>query len=331
VDQLLGSVGDDDRERKVMEVRGRPLHFGVQLQAQRTSWQDFVSALRSIEDLGFDSAWTFDHMLPFSGPGDGACFETLTTLAAMAALTERVRIGVLVNGVLYRDPATLAKSAAQVDHISGGRLEFSLGAAWAEREFRAYGLRFPPLAERYARLEEALEVVTSLWSRPRTTFAGRYYSLDDAPCEPKPLQQPYPPITIGGSGLGSLRLAAKYATTWNVQGSAEKVAERAGVLESCCNEAARSFSDIQISLHPQLAVAPTHDEAEELAARVAAGHGENLENQRDTWLLGDPAEVADQLRRYTEVGVSHFVIGIGHPFDVGPLKLLREEVLPALG
>ena len=104
-----------------MEVRSRPLRFGVQLQAQRTSWQEYVAALRSVEELGFDSAWTCDHLLPFSGPDDGPCFDALTTLAAMATLTSRVRIGVLVNGVLYRDPATLAKSAALVDHISGGR------------------------------------------------------------------------------------------------------------------------------------------------------------------------------------------------------------------
>ena len=155
-----------------MEVRGRPLHFGVQLQAQRTSWQDYAAALRSVEELGFDSAWTSDHLLPFSGPDDGACFDALTTLAAMATLTSRVRIGVLVNGVLYRDPATLAKSAALVDHISGGRLEFSLGAAWAEREFRTYGLPFPPLAQRYERLDEALQIVRSLWREQPDDLRG---------------------------------------------------------------------------------------------------------------------------------------------------------------
>ena len=210
-----------------MEVRGRSLHFGVQLQAQRTSWQDYAAAVRSVEDLGFDSVWTCDHLLPFSGPDDGACFDALTTLAAMAALTSRARIGVLVNGVLYRDPATLAKSAALVDHISGGRLEFSLGAAWAEREFRTYGLPFPSLAERYERLDEALQIVRSLWREHRTTFVGHHYSVKNAPCEPKPLQQPHPPITIGGSGLGTLRLAAKHATTWNMQGPPGKCAERA--------------------------------------------------------------------------------------------------------
>ena len=314
-----------------MEVRGRPLHFGVQLQAQRTSWQDYAAALRSVEELGFDSAWTSDHLLPFSGPDDGACFDALTTLAAMATLTSHVRIGVLVNGVLYRDPATLAKSAALVDHISGGRLEFSLGAAWAEREFRTYGLPFPSLAQRYERLDEALQIVRSLWREQRTTFVGHHYSVENAPCEPKPLQQPHPPITIGGSGLGTLRLAAKHATIWNMQGSPDKCAERSALLRRCCEEVGRNFDEIELSVHPLLALARTREEAEALATRTAAGHGQDLEGQRGNWLLGTPSEVADQLRGYAGVGISHWVIGIGHPFDMTRLRLLREEVLPALG
>jgi F420-dependent oxidoreductase-like protein len=313
-----------------MEVRGRPLHFGVQLQAQRTSWQDYVAGLRSVEDLGFDSAWTSDHLLPFSGPDDGPCFDALTTLAAMATLTTRVRVGVLVNGVFYRDPATLAKSAALVDQISGGRLEFSVGAAWAEREFRTYGLPFPSLAERYGRLAEALEIVKSLWREHRTTFAGKYYSVENAPCEPKPLQQPHPPITIGGSGLGTLRLAAKHATIWNMQGSPSKCAERAALLKRCCEEVGRDFGEIELSVHPLMALARTHESAEDLASRTAASHGEEIEGQRGHWLLGTPGEVADQLRRYTEVGISHCVIGVGHPFDSTQLRMFREEVVPEL-
>ena len=314
-----------------MEVRGRPLHIGVQLQSQRTSWKEYAVAIQSVEELGFDSVWTCDHLLPFSGADDGPCFDALTTLAAMATLTTRVRIGVLVNGVLYRDPATLAKSAALVDHISGGRLEFSLGAAWAEREFRAYGLPFPSLAERYGRLDEALQIVASLWREHRTTFAGNYYKVENAPCEPKPLQKPHPPITIGGSGLGTLRLAARYATIWNMQGSPAKCAERAEVLERCCEEVGRDFGEIELSVHPLIALARTHEEAEELALRTAAGHDQDLEGQRGHWLLGTPPEVTDQLRCYADVGISHCVIGFSPPFDTTQLRLLREEVLPALG
>lgn len=311
-------------------VRGRPLRIGVQLQAQRSTWAEYLAALHEVEDLGFDTAWTFDHLLPFAGPDDGACFETLTTMGAMAALTTRVRIGALVNGVLYRDPATLAKSAALLDHISGGRLEFSLGAAWDEREFRAYGLAYPPISERYGRLDEALEIVKSLWTKERTTFEGRFYRIEDAPCMPKPLQRPHPPIMVGGSGKGSLRVAAKHATSWNVMGPPSACAERATLLASFCEEAGRDFADLELSWHGPLALALTHQEARDFAARVAAGHDQDLEGQLGGWLLGTPDEVTVQLRRYLDLGISHLVLAVGHPFDTTPLRLLQQEVLPAL-
>lgn len=313
-----------------MQVRGRSLHFGVQLQAQRTSWAEYSAAVSAVEQLGYGSVWTFDHLLPFAGPDDRECFETLTTLAAMALVTSRARIGALVNGVLYRDPATLGKAAAQVDQMSAGRLDFSLGAAWAEREFRAYGLGFPPLGERYARLDEALQVIKLLWGQRRSTFHGRYYHLDDAPCEPKPVQSPHPPITIGGTGLGSLRAAADHADRLNMIGSPAKCAQRADRLRRFCEDAGRDFSDIELSVHPTLALAPTKDEAEIFAGRMAAGNSTDLGAVRDGWLIGGPAEVLEGLRGYLDVGINHFVFAVGPPFDLAPLRLLKEEVLSAL-
>lgn len=313
-----------------MEVRGRPLHFGIQLQGSRTSWAEYVSAVRAVEDLGYGSVWTFDHLLPHAGRDDLPCFETLTTLAAMAVVTSRARIGVLVNGVLYREPVVLAKAAAQVDEISGGRLDFSLGAAWAEREFRAYGMQFPSQEERYARLDEALQLVKLLWTEHRTTFHGRYYHVDDAPCEPKPVQSPYPPITVGGSGLGLLRIAARHATRLNLIASPGKCAERVGKLKQICAEIGRDFDDIELSVHPVLALAPTYDQGEAIAQRVAASDSVDLEDLRSTWVIGGPSEVADRLRQYMDVGVSHFVFALGHPFDFEPFRLLTEEVVPAL-
>lgn len=311
-------------------VRGRPFHVGVQLQARRTTWPEYVTAVKVVEELGFGSVWTFDHLLPPAGAIDESCFETVTTLTAMAMITDRARIGVLVNGVLYRDPATLAKSAAQVDLVSGGRLEFSLGTAWAEREFRAYGLEFPSLSERYARLDEALRVVRLLWSEPRASFEGRYYRVYDAPCEPKPVQEPHPPITVGGSGLGALRVTAEHATRWNVQGSVDKCAERAARLQALCDDRSRDFNEIELSLHPYLSLARTHGEAETIAARVAVDNRQDMATQRDWWLLGTPMEVRDQIRRYMEVGISHVVIGVNPPFDMAPLQRFVEEVLPGL-
>jgi alkanesulfonate monooxygenase SsuD/methylene tetrahydromethanopterin reductase-like flavin-dependent oxidoreductase (luciferase family) len=313
-----------------MEVRGRPLHFGIQLRGQATTWSEYVAALQGVEELGYGSVWMFDHLLPYSGADDRPCFETLTTLGAMAALTTNIRIGVLVNGVIYRDPAVLAKAAAQVDEMSDGRLEFALGAAWAVREFTAYGIEFPPLAERYARLDEALELIKLLWSQHRTTFQGRYYHLEAAPCEPKPVQAPYPPVTVGGSGTGTLRIAARHANRLNFSGPPEKFSEKAGKLRQFCDEIGRDFDDIELSAHPSLAVGRTREEAEAMARRTASIEGIDLEDERSSWVLGDPAEAVRQLRRYLDVGVSHFVFGAGYPFDLGPLQLMQEEVFPAL-
>ena len=313
-----------------MDIRGRQLHFGVHMQGQRTNWADYLSAVRAVEALGYGSIWTFDHLLPFSGAVDGPCFETLTTLGALAVATSRVRLGALVNGVVYRHPAILAKAAAQVDQMSEGRFEFSLGAGWAANEFRTYGLEFPSLTERYARLEEAMHLVKLLWREPRTTFHGHYYHVDDAPCEPKPVQWPRPPITVGGTGQGALRVAARHADRLNVIASPEKCAELIMVLGAMRQEMELNCDDIEFSVHTTLALATTRQTAESYASRIAASHAVELGTLRDTWLIGDTAAVTARLRQYLDVGISHFIFAVGYPFDLTPLRLFQEKVLPAL-
>ena len=248
----------------------------------------------------------------------------------MALSTRSARIGVLIAGVAYRDPVTLAKSAAQVDQMSGGRLEFSLGAAWAKREFEVYGLPFPPLAQRYERLDEALDLVKLLWTEPIASYAGRYYSVHDAPCDPKPVQQPFPPITVGGSGDGLLAVAAKHATRVNMQGTPSFCAERSRRLSEFCSKAGRDFDEIELSLHASVVVAPSRSAAEKTAASMLAAEGQTLDVESGRWLLGTADEVRDQLARYVDVGVSDFVFGVRAPFDLEPLRLLNEEVLAHL-
>jgi F420-dependent oxidoreductase-like protein len=313
-----------------VNVRGRPLHFGVHVQGQRTSWGEYLGCVRAVEDLGYDSIWTFDHLLPFSGDIDGPCLETLTTLGALSMVTGRARLGVLVNGVVYRHPVVLAKALAQVDHMSGGRVEFSLGAGWARQEFDSYGMEFPALAERYARLEEAMQLVKLLWAEPRVTFRGRYYRVEDAPCQPKPLQRPHPPVTVGGTGLGTLRVAARHADRLNVIASPEKCERLASTLQELCHVVGRSFDDIELSVHTTLALASSSSSAEQLAESIAASHRADIAALAPTWLIGEPSAVIAQLRRYTDVGISHFVFALGHPFDMEPLRLFRETVLTSL-
>jgi len=306
----------------------RAPRFGIQLQAQRTTWDHYLEALKAVEACGFDAVWNFDHMLPFAGPDDASCFDTLTTLAAMAASTSRIRLGSLVNGVLYRDPATLAKSAATIDQISHGRLEFALGAAWAEREFHAYGLPFPPVKERMGRLEEALQIVRQLWFQHRTTYEGRYYSLHDAPCEPKPVQVPHPPILIGGLGRTTLRIASRHADIWNGVASPARCAQAIDTLRGFCGEIGRNFEEIELSAHPNLSIARTHEAAEAGARAMASAIEHNLDEERDRWLIGTPDEVVEALQRYVDVGISYWVMAIGAPFNLEGLELFASEVIP---
>jgi F420-dependent oxidoreductase-like protein len=313
-----------------MGSEGRPLRFGIQLQAQRTTWQEYLRAVKEVEELGFDSVWNFDHMLPFAGADDSPCFETLTTLAAMASLTERIRIGSLVNGVLYRDPATLAKSAATVDQISDGRLEFSLGAAWAEREFRAYGIDFPAAPERQARLDEALQIVKLLWSEHRSTFTGRYYRVDDAPCSPKPVQAPHPPIWIGGMGPGTLRIAAKHADNWNAIGTVEHCQEKLALLHGFCHEIGRDPAEIEVSIHGGLGVAATHQAAVDIGRAALAAVDRHSLDELSSWMLGTPTEVIATMQRHIALGATNWVMAIGAPFDMVQLGLFMKEVVPAL-
>jgi len=180
-------------------------------------------------------------------------------------------------------------------------------------------------------LDEALQIVKLLWSQPRTTFHGRYYRIEDAPCEPKPVQSPHPPITVGGMGLATVRLAAKHATRFNMIGSPEKCADRIQKLERYCAEIGRDPAGIEFSLHPNVAVAASRHEAEALATRVAAANTVDLEANRASWVIGAPADVTATLRQYVELGINHFVFALGYPFDMAFLRFLREEVLLGLG
>jgi len=307
-----------------------PLRFGIQLQPRQTNWHDYLEAVQLIEGLGFDTIWNFDHLLAPAGAPSDACLETWTTLAAMAASTSSIGVGSLVNGVLYRDPGTLAKSAATLDQISSGRLQFALGAAWAEREFHAFGLPFPPLAERLARLEEALSVVIMLWTKPTATFGGQYYTLEDALCQPGPLQRPYPKIMVGGMGRKTMRLVAQYADCWNGIGTPDEIEGAVTTLRQTCGAVGRDFSSIELSLHsPQLVIAPTKEEAEERARTMASELGITDQAELERWIVGSPVEVIDRIQEYLALGITHIIPGIGSPFDLAGLRLFAKKVMPA--
>src|SRR5918999_2093968 len=193
------------------------VRFGIKTVPQHTSWEDMVAVWRAADDVElFESAWNFDHFYPIFSDSTGPCFEGWTMLGAMATATRRIRIGCQVTGMVYRHPAVLANMAATVDIISGGRLELGLGAAWNQYECDAYGIELPPLRARLDRFDEGVATIVALLSQPTTTFHGQYVRLTEARCEPKPVQQPHPPIVIGGKGpKRTLRTAARWAQHWN--------------------------------------------------------------------------------------------------------------------
>jgi F420-dependent oxidoreductase-like protein len=225
------------------------LRFGIKL-SQNATIDQLRDLWRLADEGGFDSCWVMDHFASLGPRDDGPIFETWTMLAAMAQLTTRTRIGCAVVGNTYRHPAVLAKMAVTVDHLSGGRLDFGIGAGWAENEHTMLGLEFGTRGDRADRLEESLQVIRGLWTQPRTTFTGEHYRLQDAVAEPKPVQRPHPPIWIGGSGpKRTLRLAAQYADVWNAAGGpADEVAASSRILDQHCADVGRDPAEIRRSV-----------------------------------------------------------------------------------
>lgn len=220
------------------------MDFGLDVAQQRLEFNEVVDRVRFGEDLGFTGAWGFDHFRPMYGEGPGNCFEGMTTLAALAGLTSRIRLGLLVAGVTYRHPSVLAAQAVTVDHASGGRLDFALGAAWYEPEHRQLGIDFPPTSERFDLLEDQLEIATRLFTGDVVSYEGRRVSLDGAQLRPVPVQQPHPPIWIGGSGRRrTLPLVARFADVWHTN-NRRSFAELSAELDRLAESAGRDPQEI---------------------------------------------------------------------------------------
>lgn len=228
----------------------RELRFGLKLSGQGTTVEELREVWRIADAAGFDHCWNFDHFAALGADPELDVLEAWTILAAMAEATARVRIGCMVTGNTYRHPAVLAKMAVTVDHLSGGRLEFGIGAAWAEREHAMLDLEFGTVGRRIDRLDEACRMLKLLWTQGRSDFDGRHYQLSDAIANPKPLQRPHPPIWIGGSGeRKTLRVVAEHADVWNAPGGpAAEVARLSGILDRHCADVGRDPGEIRRSV-----------------------------------------------------------------------------------
>jgi alkanesulfonate monooxygenase SsuD/methylene tetrahydromethanopterin reductase-like flavin-dependent oxidoreductase (luciferase family) len=232
------------------------LRFGLFLSQANKSLAQVQDEFGLAEELGFDTAYLVDHLVDTDGPPEHPCLESWTLLAALAATTGRLRLGVLVTSNTFRHPAILLKSAVTVDHISGGRLILGLGTGWHVDEHRRYGIDLPAPAERVDRFEEAVELISRLMTQERTTFEGRYYRLDDAPLEPRPVQQPRIPILIAAHRPRMLRIAARFADQWDTfaempgtatDGVTSGLAERVQALDAACHAVGRDPAEVRRS------------------------------------------------------------------------------------
>ena len=221
------------------------MRFGLDCSQHQRTWDEIVERARFAEDAGFDGAWVFDHFKPLYGDPSGPCFEGWTLLAALAAKTERIRLGTLVTGITYRHPSILTAEAVTVDHISNGRLELAVGAAWFEGEHRMLGVDFPSNSERARRLEEGVQVMKLLMTGDGESFAGRHYRLEDATYRPKPVQQPHPPLWIGAGGEKlMLPIVGRHADVWHGFGSVDQLERKWKIVARSAEEVGRDPEEI---------------------------------------------------------------------------------------
>jgi alkanesulfonate monooxygenase len=296
------------------------------------TYEQQLAMARTAEDYGFDGFFRSDHFLAMGasdalpGPTD-----SWVTLAGLARETSRIRLGTLVSSATFRLPGPLAIAAAEVDAMSGGRIDFGLGTGWFEDEHRAYGIPFPPLGERFERLEEQLQIIRGLWTTPvgnTFTFEGRHYQLFDSPALPKPVQQPHPPIIVGGSGpKRTPMLAARYADEFNSTFTRpEHSAQLYAAAQVACERIDRDPASLRLSAAVTVVCGVDDDEI----SRRALAIGQSVENLRRNHACGTPAEVIDRLAEWGEAGATIVYTQLIDMTDLDHVRLIGEEVLPKL-
>jgi F420-dependent oxidoreductase-like protein len=294
----------------------------IGLQIPNFTWPDGPAGIgpklaeiaRAAEAAGFSSIWVMDHFFQIGsrdrtsslGPAEDEMLESYTTLGYLAGLTKKVKLGTLVTGVIYRHPGILVKTVTTLDVLSGGRAYLGIGAAWNEREARGLGIPFPPVAERFQRLEETLKIAKQMWSGDRGTYSGKYYQLAEALNSPQPLSKPHPPILIGGTGeKQTLRLVAQYADACNLFAGMgiEAVRGKLDVLKRHCDDIGRDYEEIE-----KTTLETVH---------LASGHM-------------SAADVIGRCRTLAGVGIQHAIFNMPNVHDIAPLETFGREIIPGV-
>jgi alkanesulfonate monooxygenase SsuD/methylene tetrahydromethanopterin reductase-like flavin-dependent oxidoreductase (luciferase family) len=305
----------------------RQVKFGVRIHQHGYTFDDLKRIWTQADRLGYHSATLYDLL-------NSPALECWTTLSALAAITERIRLTPLVLANTYRPPALLAKMSATLDVISRGRLELGIGAGGGGGDHQASGISFPSTAERVRMLEEAVELIKKSWTEPKAAFQGRYYSLDQSLNEPKPVQLPHPPLLIGGHGeTHLLKAVAGHADICNIgfEMSLEEHQVKMEILQRHCDGLGRDSAEIEVTHNTRVVIAETKERFEALAAQGAASANVSLTDYKDSLaraIAGTPGQCIQQLSRYVDSGIRYFFLLFPDPISSENLKLFASEVMP---
>ncbi len=309
---------------------GHAIRFGVQTGQQNITWADLLDVWRKADAWGYDSLWNYDHFYPIFVDPEGPCLEGWTTLAALAQATTRARVGTLVNGNTYRHPCVTAKMAATLDHVSGGRFNLGIGAGWFEREHRDFGIDFKTVPARLRALDEACRIIRGMFTRDRTTLHGRHYHVTDALGLPKPVQQPYPPIMIGGTGEKVLlRIVAEHADMWNASAGAERMAHLIGVIARHAERVGRDPDAIEKTVLLPLCYGAPPEREQLVCGLLASMRQTTPEEARRQGIIGSKDECLATIDRFRRAGVTHFIFMLFPPYALDELQAFAEDVMPA--
>jgi F420-dependent oxidoreductase-like protein len=287
-------------------------------------WSAMLGVAQRIEAAGYESLWVYDHFHTVPEPTQEPTYECWTLMAAYATVTETIRLGQMCTCNSYRPPSYLAKVASSIDVISGGRLEFAIGAGWYEHEYLAYGYPFPKPSVRIGQLAEAVKIIKAMWTEDEARFAGKYYRVDGAINQPKPLQKPHPPLWIAGGGEKlTLRLAAEEADYTNWAGRVENFVRKGKILEAHCEAVGRDPAEITRSLIVQMLVDPDEASIERAAGQIPSFRTEAMST------YGSAEKVIDRLGEYKEAGCEYFIVYFPDAVWGDSIERFAAEVIPA--
>lgn len=292
-------------------------------------------ALRA-EQLGYDAGYVYDHFIPYYGDKRTLpFFEAYTLLSAITSITTKLRVGQVVTCNSYRSPSLLAKMSSTLDAISNGRLEFGIGAGWFEHEYNSYGYQFDSASTRIEQLDESLIIIKKMWQKEKASFKGKHYSIKNAICSPKPIQEPHPPIMVGGAGQKLIAVAAKHATRYNHPfGTPEILLSKIEMLKTQCKKTKRNFDEIENSVLLRVLVGKDKDDLKQIVAQLKKKNesiSEFIMRSKDSIALGTPNEVIEYLQKYVNIGISYFIVNfIGLSNSLEMLSLFSKKVRPRL-